>query len=197
MNWNDITYLKRGNHRQRQAYTALHSLDLFGQLAEYTPVLAGTVPLSIDIYGSDLDILCYARNLPRFQARARELFGRRTNFEVSSKEIRGIPSIVARFEHAGFPIEIFAQAVPVEQQNGYRHLLIEHRLLVLGGDEMAEAIRQLKQTGLKTEPAFAQYLHLTRDPYQALLDLETWDDAALRGVVESALPGESKPILPV
>ncbi len=183
MNWNDITYLKRGNHRQRQAYAALHSLDVSNRLAEFSPVLVGTVPLSIDIFESDLDILCYARDLPAFAALLRELFGWKTNFEVKTKEIRGVPSVVAVFEHAGFPIEIFAQTVPVEQQNGYRHLLVEHRLLTQGGEEMAEAIRQLKQDGLKTEPAFAQYLRLDGDPYQALLDLEDLDDAALQKLI--------------
>jgi hypothetical protein len=188
MNWNDITYLKRGNHRQRQAYTALHSLDLFAHLAEYTPVLAGTVPLSIDIYSSDLDILCFATDLAAFAARLRALFGGRNAFQLKTKEIRGVPAVVASFEHAGFPIEIFAQPVPVEQQNGYRHLVIEHRLLALGGEEMAEAIRQRKQSGMKTEPAFAQYLRLDGDPYQALLDLEAVDEEALRRLVTRAAP---------
>ncbi len=180
MNWNDISYLKRGNHRQRQAYAALHSLDIFSRLTEFSPVLVGTVPLGIDTVESDLDILCHAQDLPAFAALMRTLFAWKTNFEVKTKEIRGVSSVVTNFEHAGFPIEIFAQAVPVEQQNGYRHLLVEHRLLALGGEEMAEMIRQQKQNGLKTEPAFAQYLHLEGDPYQALLDLENMDDEALQ-----------------
>jgi hypothetical protein len=180
MNLNDISYLKRGNHRQRQAYAALHSLDIFNRLAEYSPVLAGTVPLSIDIFESDLDILCYAQDLDAFTDLLRELYGWKTNFELKTRAIRGVPAVMAGFEHAGFPIEIFTQAVPVEQQNGYRHMIIEYRLLALGGEEMAESIRQLKRNGLKTEPAFAQYLHLDGDPYQALLDLEKLDDAALQ-----------------
>ncbi len=187
MNWTDITYLKRGNHRQRQAYTALHSLDIFHHLAEYTPVLAGTIPLSIDTYESDLDILCSAADLPAFASRLRQLFGGRTGFQVKTKEIREVRTVVARFEHAGFPIEIFAQALPVEQQHAYRHLLVEHRLLSLGGDEMAEAIRERKLSGAKTEPAFAQYLRLPGDPYQAVLNLETLDDNALRRLVNAAV----------
>jgi hypothetical protein len=184
MNWNDISYLKRGNHRQRQAYTALHSLGCFDRLAEYTPVLVGTVPLSIDIFDSDLDILCFARDLPVFTERVRALFGGKTNFQLKTKPLHGVPSVIVRFEHAGFPIELISQAIPVEHQNGYRHLIIESRLLQIGGDEMAETIRQIKQTGLKTEPAFAQYLHLEGDPYQALLEMGALDDEALKEVIE-------------
>ncbi len=183
MNWNDISYLKLGSHRQRQAYAALHSLNIFNHLAAYSPMLVGTVPLRIDIFESDLDVLCYAQDLAAFAALLRELFGCKTNFEVKTRAIRGVPSVVAGFEHAGFPIEIFAQAVPIEQQNGYRHMIVEYRLLALGGEEMAESIRQLKQNGLKTEPAFAQYLRLDSDPYQALLDLEDLDDEALQKLV--------------
>jgi hypothetical protein len=191
MNGNDISYLKRGNHRQRQAYTALHSLDLFNRLAEFNPLLAGAIPLSIDTFESDLDILCFARDLPAFSSRLRELFGARSGFELKTKEIRGVPAVVARFEHAGFPIEIFAQPLPVEQQNGYRHMLVEHRLLALGGDEMAVSIRELKLSGLKTEPAFAQYLRLDGDPYQAVLNLQALDDGALRKLVKAATPPDT------
>ncbi len=180
MDWRDITYLKRGNHRQRQAWTALHSLNLPVALADYAPVLAGTIPLGIDIYGSDLDILCQAADLEGLAAQVRQLFGGRTGFTAQIKPIRGQRSLVAEFEHAGFPIQIFAQNTPVERQNAYRHLLVEYRLLETGGDPMREAIRELKLDGLKTEPAFAQLLGLEGDPYQALLDLEMADDAAIQ-----------------
>jgi len=187
MNWHDLTYLKKGNQRQRQAYTALHSLALFDRLAGYTPFLAGTIPLEIDVYTSDLDILCQADDLSGFAAEVTRQFGGRRGFQVQTRQIRGTPTILARFEHAGFPIEIFAQPVAVERQNGYRHLLVEHRLLVSGGEELREAIHRLKQDGVGTEPAFAAYLDLPGDPYQAVLDLETLDDEKLRALVERAL----------
>ena len=187
MNWNDLTYLKKGNQRQRQAYTALHSLGLFDRLAGYSPFLAGTIPLEIDVYTSDLDILCQTDDLPGFAAEVTRLFGSRRGFQIQTRQIRGIATVLARFEHAGFPIEIFAQSVAVERQNGYRHMLIEHRLLALGGEELREDIHRLKQDGLGTEPAFAAYLGLTSDPYQAILDLEGWDEPALTDLVERAI----------
>ncbi len=165
-------------------YNKYCSLSIFG--AEYTPVLAGTIPLGVDTYESDLDILCFARDLPGFTSRMRALYGGKTGFLVKTKEIRGCPAVITRFEHAGFPIEIFAQAVTVDQQYGYRHMLVERRLLGLGGEEMVEAIRKLRLSGLKTEPAFAQYLRLKGDPYEALIGLQAQDDDALRDLVRAA-----------
>jgi len=187
MDWNDLTYLKKGNHRQRQAFAALHNLDLFNRLSDYHPTLAGTIPLEIDVYTSDLDILCQADDLAAFEAEVTGLFGSRRGYQVKIKEIRGMSTVVARFEHAGFPVEIFAQPQPVERQNGYRHMLVEHRLLTLGGDELCEAIHLLKEEGLGTEPAFARYLDLSGDPYQAMLDLEALDDTTLRRLVRRAV----------
>ena len=69
-------------------------------------------------------------------------------------------------------MEIFGQAVPTAQQNGFRHLLVEAAVLEAGGRTWRRAVRQLKKQGLKTEPAFAFLLQLTGDPYVALLELE-------------------------
>ena len=79
---------------------------------------------------------------------------------------------------SGFDFELFAQAIPVEQQHGYVHMLIEARLLDLF-PEAREAIRALKRDGLKTEPAFGQYFGIMGDPYAALLDLAALDDETL------------------
>lgn len=59
----DPGYLRHGNQRQRAAFAVLDELGLFKRLAAHGPVLAGTVPLAIDIAGSDLDILCQAADL--------------------------------------------------------------------------------------------------------------------------------------
>lgn len=196
MDWSDITYLKRGNTRQRQAYVALHSLNLFPLLAQYSPFLAGTVPLGIDIYGSDLDILCQAGDLTALEIHLRTLFGGHTGFNTRTKTIRELPTLITRFEHAGFPIEIFAQDRPVQQQHSYRHMLMEARLLDMGGDTLREAIRELKLGGMGTEPAFAHYLGLDGDGYQTLLELESWDEADLRRLVEQHVPnnGDEAPL---
>jgi hypothetical protein len=47
----------------RLAQQTLGSLGFPDGLAPYNPVLAGTIPLGVDIPGSDLDIICHADDL--------------------------------------------------------------------------------------------------------------------------------------
>jgi len=51
-----IDYLKNGNERQKRAYEVLLKYKIFEKLSNYSPVLAGTFPIEIDVEGSDLDI---------------------------------------------------------------------------------------------------------------------------------------------
>jgi hypothetical protein len=163
------TYLTRGTARQRRAYRALQSLGVFRILRAYTPVLAGTIPLNIDIPGSDLDIICAARDLDAFTRDVTAAFGARPGFRIEHVTIKGVASVIANFDHAGFPIEIFGQPRPVTEQNAYRHLVVEARLLKIGGERARRAIRKMKNAGLKTEPAFARYFGIAGDPYEELL----------------------------
>ena len=77
--------------------------------------------------------------------------------------------------------------MPVEEQNAYRHLNVMSRLSVLGGKEFKYTVRELKQEGLKTEPALAKLLGLRGDPYQAILELEEFDDFELEELIEESL----------
>ncbi|MBM3127074.1 MAG: DUF4269 domain-containing protein [Chloroflexi bacterium] len=164
-------YLARGTARQQRAYRALQSLGIFRVLRAYTPVLAGTIPLGVDIRGSDLDIICHARDLDAFARAVTDAFSARPGFRLARVTIKRIPSLIANFDHAGFPIEIFGQPQPVTEQNAYRHLIVEARLLKIGGERARRAIRQMKNAGLKTEPAFARYFGIAGDPYEELLRL--------------------------
>src|SRR5262249_43249782 len=181
--WTDLSYLLGGTQRQRDAYRTLQTLDLFPILQDYTPILVGTIPLDIDTEQSDLYILCEAHDLNRFQQDVITAFGRQPRFRVRATCKDQLPTLVAGFTAEGFPVEIFAQPRPVIDQNGYRHLVAEARLLALGGEEARVKIRELKRTGLKTEPAFAWYFQLDGDPYQTLLHLAQLSDAELAATV--------------
>ncbi|RMF82052.1 MAG: DUF4269 domain-containing protein [Chloroflexi bacterium] len=178
--YRDLAYLLDGSAQQRRAFHALQWLNVFGILDEYDPVLVGTIPINLDIPGSDLDIICEAHDLSAFADCVRAAFSKHDGFNLRTDAIAGMPTVVARFTYRKFPVEIFGQPRPVEQQHAYRHMLIEARLLALGGEKMRRALRELKRQGVKTEPAFAQYLLLEGDPYLALLELEAFDDDALR-----------------
>ncbi len=180
----DIAYLRDGSARQRVAYQALCALRVIERLAAYDPVLAGTIPLDIDVADSDLDILCEVHDFARFEADLAAGFGHCDGFRVTAPRLRGGElSMTASFDHGGFIIEMFGQPLPAERQSAYRHMVVEARLLALGGAAFRRRIVALKRSGVKTEPAFAQCLGLDGDPYFALLDLEALDDSRLAALV--------------
>ncbi|WP_018752222.1 DUF4269 domain-containing protein [Paenibacillus sanguinis] len=179
MDFLNYDYLQQGNGRQQKAYQVIEELQVMSRLAPYHPVLAGTIPLNIDIPASDLDIICEVHDAESFALLLDQQFGACDKYNRSGKVVAGMPRMVARFSYSSFWLEIFGQPLPVTKQNAYRHMVIEHRLLELAGNEAAEAIRQLKKSGLKTEPAFAEYFGLAGDPYQALLDMADWEDTRL------------------
>jgi hypothetical protein len=165
--WN-ILYLKDGNTRQRRAYRVLTELDIFNQLIEFEPFLAGTVPIGIDVEGSDLDILCCFSSRKDFMRKVSATFGSMSHFRLREKDNPEV--VIVNFTTEAFDIEIFAQSIPVREQYGYRHMLVEQKILESYGPDFQKKIIALKKTGVKTEPAFAQLLGLAGDPYKALLE---------------------------
>jgi hypothetical protein len=184
--WTSITYMLEGSRRQMDAYHALLNLGIFSVLGQYSPVLAGTMPLDIDTEQSDLDIICEVQDLDAFEERLTTYFGKRNGFTIRRTTRHDLPTVVANFTYASFPIEVFGQPRPVREQNAYRHMVVEARLLAIGGEKARDAIRDLKQNGMKTEPAFAQYFGLQGDPYQTLLDMSDMSDEELRDAVSKA-----------
>ena len=181
----DPDYLARGNDRQRAAHGALTDLRIFETLAPFHPMLSGTIPLAIDVAGSDLDVLCEVHDFDGFAKILRTAYGHEPDFKMSDfKRGRDGPYRTASFSHGGFTIEVFGQALSATQQGAYRHMVIQARLLALGGDGLRKQIVALRQGGLKTEPAFARRLSVAGDPYVALLALESMDDEALRRLLD-------------
>lgn len=172
-------YLAVGNKKQRRAYEVLQELQIFNSLKKYTPVLVGTIPIDIDIESSDLDIICEVYDFELFQTEAQKHFSHCLDYCVKLKEVNRVPRMVINFTYGGFLFELFAQPIPVNKQNGYRHMVIEHRLLMLGGLHVRDEIVKLKKMGYKTEPAFAHYFQFEGDPYETLLQLGELRDEEL------------------
>lgn len=164
-----LDYLCNGNVRQQRAYTILKQHRLFETLRDFEPFLAGTIPIGIDIDGSDLDILCYWKNRNDFVDVVNSVFQAMEGFSLRSLVLHGHETVIVNFYLDGLPIEIFGTDIPVKEQMACRHLMIEHRLLEERGVEFRDAIIRLKESGMKTEPAFAKLLGLEGDPYLALL----------------------------
>lgn len=157
---------------------AVHRAGVLVALAEYDPHVAGTLPLKLDLPTSDIDVLCHAPDPHRFTSSLWQSFGSWSHFRIWQWSNAGRP-IVASFVAHGWTFEIFGQARPVAEQMGWRHFVVEKRLLALGGQRLAASVMSLRQNGLKTEPAFATVLKLQGDPYQALNDLYDFDNKAL------------------
>jgi len=166
---------------------------LLRDLAPFDPTIVGTFPLGLQIDGSDLDIACTCRDLDAFE---RALRASLTTAAPGAAPVRiervalSPEAMVAALAWDGLPIELFCQPLPVHEQAGFRHMIVEGRLLALGGAPLRDRVRALKLAGAKTEPAFAQVLGLAGDPYAALLTLEDWPTPRLRDLVLAALASD-------
>jgi len=176
----DIEYLRHGTEVQQSAYNALTTGNLLHILRPYQPLLVGTVPIGLQQPGSDLDIVCEVHDLGSFETLVRQQFDHHPNFTLRRTERQGHASIVVGFTVGDWPVELFGQPVPSAQQPGYRHLLVEHRLLTLGGTSFRTCVQLQRAAGFKTEPAFAACLGLADDPYAGLLALEAYSDEELQ-----------------
>lgn len=173
INFKDISYLKDGNDKQRRAYLTINELNLFEILKDYNPLLAGTIPIEIEIESSDLDIICNAPDLKEFKKFLLINLIHLDQFEITEKKIRDRETVICRFSYNNFEFELFAQNRNPFENEAFRHMLIEYKLLEKHGFEFKNKIIELKKSGLKTEPAFAQLLNLEGDPYDELLLLES------------------------
>lgn len=169
VDFGNVSYLTNGNERQKQAYDVLAKHSIFDILTEFEPVLTGTIPIEIDIPTSDLDICCYWINSDEFYSLVKKSFHQHKDFSITETLINDLKTIIATFKVEGFEIEIFGQNIPSKNQNAFKHMVIEHQILLEKGEEFRQVIIDLKMNGYKTEPAFAKLLGLTGNPYDAIL----------------------------
>lgn len=174
----------RAGHDHRPYEEALAQYGVLEVLASFDPHVAGTPPLGLDLPGSDIDILCFAPNVRAFADAVWRAFSEAPGF-MAKQWVEAPRSMVASFEAASWRIELYGEAIPVEQQRGWRHFVVERRLLALGGNGFRIAVLALRQRGMKTEPAFAAALGQSGDPYLTLLDLGEQDDETLSLVLQA------------
>ncbi|MBM6618706.1 DUF4269 domain-containing protein [Bacillus suaedaesalsae] len=165
----NIEYLNSGTSKQKKAYHVIQLLGIMDELAIYTPVLCGTIPLGIDLPQSDLDIIMYVKDFPLFERKLLDQFSHHEKFRLKSTIMRNEKVIKANFYYQGFEFELFGQNKPVHEQYAYLHMVIEHNLLVKN-PKWKEKVIQLKKQGYKTEPAFCTLLNVSGDPYDQLIE---------------------------
>ena len=225
IDFTDISYLEDVNPR---AFQAISSLRILNILHNFDPILVGTFPLKLEKPTSDLDVICSAEDLNAFAHFVQESFSNAKDFtsefgEITKRKqierkgeeepggplesIERAPYFCANFTSNGFPFEIFCQSLPTRRQNGFRHLVIEQRLLDIGGHPFFDKVKALLHSGVKTEPGFVRLLGLdnrrsgsdeshnnaksqsddTVDPYEKLLELEEWSDEDLHTLITNAM----------
>ncbi|GAA0771911.1 DUF4269 domain-containing protein [Clostridium subterminale] len=179
----NINYLKQGNIKQQNAYKVLKELDIFNVLRKFDPILVGTIPINIDIENSDLDIVCEVYDFKEFQKIVENKYSMFSKLHISNNSTDNETILTVNFYVEDIEIEIYAQSLNSCKQNGYRHMVVEDRILRLGGERTREEIVILKKSGLKTEPAFAKYLGIDGNPYDELLKLEEYSDKKIRDML--------------
>lgn len=105
-----------------------------------------------------------------FIEKIKDVFSKENHFTIRENVINNQESVIANFHIDDFEIEIFGQNIPTQQQNGYRHMLIEAQILQSKDENFRLEIIKLKESGIKTEPAFGLLLGLKVNVYEELLD---------------------------
>lgn len=170
IDFSTIEYLKTGNPKQIRAFEVLTQNKILLHLVEFDPILAGTIPINIDIENSDLDIICCWKNKAYFIENLTAFFEKESEFRIRETFIDNQETVIANFKINDFEIEIFGQNIPTKNQNDYKHMIIEYEILKTKGENFRLKIIELKRNGYKTEPAFALLLDLKGNPYSELLE---------------------------
>jgi hypothetical protein len=168
--FDSIQYLKYGNKKQKEVYRILSEHGIMIKLSEYSPILTGTIPINIDIKDSDLDITCHYKNKNQFINEVTEVFNVYHDFILKTTIKKGFETVISKFQIGKYEIEIFGQNRPTKEQESYRHMIIEDKILKLKGPDFRKKIIELKKQGIKTEPAFGILLKLGDNPYHELLN---------------------------
>ncbi len=166
-----IDALREGTTTQQAAWRVLVALGILEILAPFQARLVGTIPIDVDIPGSDLDIICHAPDLDALARTLEAHFSYLPDFRFSRKQHYRQSVLICEFRYGGFPIQVYGSPTPVARQRAWVHLVAEAHLLAQGGAAAKAAVRALKLAGEKTEPAFAQVFGLAGDPYEVLYDL--------------------------
>ncbi len=181
MDWTDLSYLQNGNEKQQYVFTLLQETNIMNILSKYQPIVVGTIPIGLDIEESDIDIICEAKDIRALKQNLEKEFDTYHSFSIHLKPYE---SVCSSFVYKKFKFEIFAENKEVKFQNAYRHMLIEYRIIKLGGTKVVQKIMELRKKGLKTEPAFARLLGIKGNPYQGLLSYEEKSDLVIQKELE-------------
>lgn len=183
INFKNIEYLKNGNEIQQKSYKILKENKILEILSKYDPLLVGTIPINLDIDSSDLDIVCKVEDFEDIKKILLKEFNKYNDFKIKHDEKE--KTLVCNFKIDNMEIEIYSSNTNTEKSNGYKHMLIEYKILNLAPQKFKDKIIDLKLNGFKTEPAFGKVLKLVGNPYEELLRLEKLSEKKLKILINN------------
>lgn len=157
-------------------FAAIINSGVLLDFKDYSPLVSGTFPLDIAVETSDVDIIMTSDSLEKLSEKINKHYSHCADYSLRTDN----DYITAKFSFADFVFEIYAERTASSLQNSNLHFLVEERLLKLGPTSFRKHILRLKESGVKTEQAFATQLNLSGDPYQALLDIRKKSEAELQ-----------------
>ncbi|WP_282629513.1 DUF4269 domain-containing protein [Empedobacter sedimenti] len=169
-NFLTIDYLEHGNEVQQNVFHLLSNYQILEKLDRYKPIVVGTIPIEINIENSDIDIIGETSNFEGAKNYLIENFSHYLEFKINLLTSNNEICLTCNFRIDAFEIEIYLQNKIPTEQNAYRHILIEAKLLEKFDESFKNKIIELKKNGYKTEPAFAKLLELKGNPYLTLLE---------------------------
>ncbi|WP_241984207.1 DUF4269 domain-containing protein [Aliidiomarina sedimenti] len=173
----------RVNSKIVRAEKAIHVSEVLNKLQSYSPEVVSTIFVSLDTSESDIDIVCTYQEQEAF---IEEFESAYSGYEAYSLSPRNDHAL-GRFHCNQFLFEVYASKTPVQLQAAFRHYQVMKRLVKVGGNEFIDRIRQLKESGLKTEPAICRVLGISGEPYAAVLELERWSEQELKAHVANCI----------
>lgn len=161
-------------------FVALKDINIFSEFKGFSPLISGTFPLDIQIENSDIDILMQTGDLPDLQNLLQVKYGHYKHYHSTIVKNPNGKALVVDFEYAGFVFEIYAEDKPTVIQNSNLHFILEERILKLANAEFRNKILELKKSGIKTEPAFAQILKIPGDSYAGMIELHRKSESEIK-----------------
>ena len=166
----NLGLLKDGDPLQEQIMDDQPLMSFLEANPDIRALLCGTFPLGLAGDSSDFDIVFQTSNLAQTEQALRKHFGTQPKFKLWHRKDRN--AVVCSYMGGRSEVEIFASTQPLFLNPAWVHMIVEKRLLDLGGNDIKQQVLAAKLAGLKTEPAFAKALGLnTTDPFATLYTL--------------------------
>ncbi|GLB48753.1 DUF4269 domain-containing protein [Neptunitalea lumnitzerae] len=166
VDFTNISYLEKGNQQQQNLYRLLTTHNVLSVLAPYQPLVVGTIPIGIDVEGSDADIILQFDCIEELPMLLHQQFSEYANYRL---RMQADNVLVCNFSIEEVPFELYATNIPTQAQYAFKHMLKEYEILQKKGATFKAEVLALKKSGMKTEPAFCKLLGLEGNPYEVLL----------------------------